>query len=81
MPGRITRLKAGTREIHGIEQSFEIDREDWNVYKLLEGGEVRLKTTVHKIYRLVDADGNLQVDENGEAVYFVRHKSDSVFSE
>ncbi len=81
MPGRIQRIRAGSREVYGIEQSFDIDREDWNVYKLLDGGTIRLKTTVQKLYRVVDESGEPEFDPNGEAVYIARHKSDIVFSE
>ena len=81
MPGRIERIKAGNQDIYGIEQTFEIDREDWNAYKLLDGGTIRLKTTVQKFYRIVDSTGNPQFDANGEPMYIARHKSDVVFSE
>ena len=64
----------------GIEREFEIDREQWNVYKLLDGGTVRMKTSVQKIYQVVDADGNPVHDQAGLQVYAAAHKSEVVFS-
>ena len=81
MPGRIERIHAVGQEIYGIEREFKIQKEDWNVYELLDGGTVRLKTTVQKIQRVVDNEGNPQFDERGEPVYVVRHNSDVVVSE
>ena len=81
MPSRIERIKAGDQDIYAIEQDFEIGREGWSVYQLLDGGTIRLKTTVQKIYRVVDENGRPQTDANGEPVFVARHKSDVVFSE
>ena len=80
VPGRIVKVKAGDREYDAVEQQFDIGREEWNEYKLLDGGTVRLKTTVQKIYRLVDADGNQLYNAEGELHLLVRHRSDVVSS-
>jgi hypothetical protein len=81
VPGRIQKIKAGDQEHNAVEQQFEISREGWNEYKLLDGGTVRLKTTVQKIYRIVDADGNQLYNQEGEMHLLVRHKADVVSSE
>ena len=81
MPGRIERIHAVGQEIYGIEREFNIKSEDWNVYELLDGGTVRLKTSVQKIHRVVDQEGTPQFDANGEPVYIVRHNSVVVVSE
>ena len=64
----------------GVERDFEIDREQWNVYRLLDGGTVRVKTSVQKIYQVVDAEGNPVHDQTGLPVYAASHKSEVVFS-
>ena len=64
----------------GIEREFEIDREQWNVYLLLDGGTVRVKTSVQKIYQVVDAEGTPVHDQSGLPVYAASHKSEVVFS-
>ena len=64
----------------GIERAFEIDREQWNVYRLLDGGTVRVKTSVQKIYQVVDSEGKPVHDQTGLPVYAASHKSEVVFS-
>ena len=64
----------------GVERDFEIGREQWNVYKLLDGGTVRVKTSVQKIYQVVDAAGEPVHDQTGLPVYAASHKSEVVFS-
>ena len=75
---RITRIKVGDQEVNAVEQQFDIGREEWNEYKLLDGGTVRLKTTVQRIYLLVDEEGNQLYSDEGEAQAVVRHRSDVV---
>ena len=64
----------------GVERDFEIEREQWNVYRLLDGGTVRVKTSVQKIYQVVNAEGNPVHDQTGLRVYAASHKSEVVFS-
>ncbi len=78
---RIVKVKVDNQEVDAIEQQFEIGREEWNEYKLLDGGVVRLKTTVQRIYRLVDSEGRPAYDEQGDPNVIVRHKSDVVASD
>ena len=40
-----------------IEVSFEIGNEEWNVYNLNDGGRVRLRTSVTKVFRILEDDG------------------------
>ena len=74
--GTPRRIPLGDQEVLAIEQEFEIGREDWNVYKLLDGGRVRVKTTVARISRIVDENGNQKYNDQGEPQLVVRHKVD-----
>ena len=65
---------------YGMERDFEIEREQWSVYRLLDGGTVRVKTSVQKIYQVVDAEGTPIHDRTGLPVYAASHKSEVVFS-
>ncbi|MCH7705758.1 MAG: hypothetical protein IIB33_01775 [Chloroflexi bacterium] len=76
----VTRIRVGDQEHDAIEQQFESEKEYWNVYKLLDGGEVRIKTTAQKIYRIVDADGRPTVTEEGDPHVLVRHTTQVVSS-
>lgn len=78
--GQIETIRVGEQELLAIEQQYQIASEDWNEYKLLDGGVLRLKTTVHKIYRIVDEESNQIYDAQGEPQIIVRHRSDVVSS-
>ena len=65
--------------IYGIEVDFEPQSEPWVRYKLLDGGEIRLKTTVRKIYQMVDEAGTPNLDPQGLPNYGAEHKSDLIF--
>jgi hypothetical protein len=34
------------------EEDFTIEKEDWNEYRLLDGGTIKVKTTVQRIFRV-----------------------------
>jgi hypothetical protein len=70
---KIVELPGPNGPVHGIEQTFETAREDWNEYVLADGGRVRLKTVVQRIYRVVDDEGKPQHDEAGDPQLIVRH--------
>ena len=78
MQRKVVKVRAGDTEFNAIEQQFDIGREDWNEYRLLDGGVVRVKTTVQRIFRVVDSEGNPTHDESGDPHMIVRHKSDVV---
>lgn len=78
MQRKVVKVRAGDTEFDAIEQQFEIGREDWNEYRLLDGGSVRVKTTVQRIFRVVDSEGNPVYDTSGDPHMIVRHKSDVV---
>ena len=74
------KVKSGGQEFDAIEVDFEIGREEWNQYKLLDGGSVRVKTTVSRIYRIVDDQGRQRHNADGSPSFIVSHKSDVVSS-
>ena len=78
---RIVKLKTPQGEVSAIEQQWEIGKEEWNEYKLLDGGVVRLRTTVQKIYRVLDADGKPAYTSEGDPSFMVRHNTQVVGSE
>ena len=74
----IISIRMGDREVKAIERDFEVSKEEWNVYKLLDGGTVRIKTSAMKIFQVVDEDGSPQYTSEGDLLMVVRHKSDIV---
>ena len=78
MMRRIVKVRVQGQEVEAVEEDFAVAREEWNEYKLLDGGAVRVKTTVSRIYRLVDSEGNPRYDGDGSPSFVVMHKSDVV---
>ena len=78
---RIVKLKLVDGEVNGVEQDFEISREEWNEYKLLDGGVIRMKTSVLQIFKVVDDDGGPVYNVQGIPQMLIRHKSDVVVRE
>jgi hypothetical protein len=65
MPPTVT-LRLPSGEVQAVELTFEAAREEWNEYRLADGGTVRVKAVVSKIYRLLDAAGNPAYDQAGD---------------
>ncbi len=72
------RMPFGDREVPVREEDFEISCEDWNVYKLLDGGTVRVKLTVARIWRVLNEDGSFSYDEEGDPQILVRHNAEII---
>lgn len=58
------KLTVNGKEQNVIELDFETTREEWNEYKLLDGGSVRVKTVVQRIFRVLDEQGNPTSNED-----------------
>jgi hypothetical protein len=74
------KVKIGEKEYDTREEEFEIFREDWNEYRLLAGGRLRLKTVVQRITQVLDDDGSPLLNESGDPVVIVRHSPNIVVS-
>lgn len=72
---RIVRVRLNGQERDAIEVDFAIKEEQWNRYTLLDGGEVRLKTTAVKIRRILDDEGNPAYSPEGEPLLQVAHNT------
>ena len=75
------RINVGGREVNAREEDFEIVREDWNEYRLLDGGSIRVKTTVARIFRVLDDEGRPVYDQDGDPQMVVRHNTQIVAAE
>ena len=78
---KILKVQVGDTERNAIEVDFEIGKEDWNVYCLLDGGRIRMKTSALKILQLVDDQGNPTMNAEGEPEFLVRHNTQVVSKE
>lgn len=67
------KIKIEDREYSTREEEFEVVREEWNEYRLVSGGRVRMKTSVVKIFQAINDDGSPLISPDGEPVVLVRH--------
>ena len=54
------------------EMEFEITKEEWNEYRLLDGGKVRAKLTVQRILWVLDSSGKRTMTPEGDPNFIVR---------
>jgi hypothetical protein len=59
------------KKLRGFEVDFELDKENWSDYHLLDGTKVRVKHTLVKIYRLVDENDEPLFDKNGDPEVYI----------
>lgn len=59
----------------GILMDFTVKHEDWNVYELSDGTQLRVKNTLISAYLIVDGDGNPLMNEDGEPQVYIRHST------
>jgi hypothetical protein len=63
---RIVSLHFPTGDVRAIELEFRTAREEWNEYQLADGGTVRVKAVVNKLYWLLDAEGKPAYNQAGD---------------
>lgn len=78
--GRKMRIKLGNTEVDVLELDFEVVREEWNEYRLLDGGRVRIKAIPQKIFRALDAEGKPSFTPEGDPNIIVRNSLNIVTS-
>ena len=65
-------------EVEVKELDFDVGREEWNEYKLIDGGVVRVKTNVQRIFAVLNPDGSTRKQDDGAPALVVAHKTDIV---
>ncbi len=69
------------REMDGVEIDFDPIREGWNEYELRDGGRVRMRLTVQRIFQIVDENGQPVRDNAGERLLAVQSQNQLVVQE
>ena len=67
------RAEIDGKEVHTREEPFETLKEEPNVYRLESGVTVRVKTSVAKIGRQVNGEGNFKENQYGDPAVLVRY--------
>jgi hypothetical protein len=71
---RIVKLPVEGRDpVDALEVDFKPVSEQWDEYELADGGRVRVKTVVQRIYRIVDSEGKATRTPDGDPAVVVRH--------
>jgi len=65
------KVRLNGQEVEGQEVDFEIGREEWAEYKLLDGGTIRVKTVVSRIIQIFDEDGTPVRNQDGGLRYAI----------
>ena len=63
---RVVTIRLPSGDVQALELDFQPVQENWNEYRLADGGVVRVRTVVHKLYRLLDAEGKPAYDQAGD---------------
>jgi hypothetical protein len=58
------------QEVDATEVDFQIRKEDWNEYQLMDGSSVKIKMVVSDILKVPD-----EYDNEGNPVYVVKSKN------
>ena len=68
-------MEVGGQTKNVREETFRATKEEWDEYTLGNGDRVRIKLVVHKIYRVLDAQGNPAFTADGDPEIVVRHQA------
>lgn len=66
---------ANGEEREAVELDFEIQNEQWDEYKLLDGGRVRMKTSALRMFRVLDVQGNHAYTPEGDPFILAHHNT------
>ena len=55
------------RDVDGDDVSFSVVKEDWNIYQLHDGTEIRVRLIVQEVIRIPD-----ELDDQGNPAYVVK---------
>ena len=66
------KVKVGDKEVEAQEVQFTVISEQWNEYAALDGGRVRAKLVVQRVFRPLDSLGKPRVTPEGDPEFIVR---------
>lgn len=69
------------KEMDGVEIGFEPTREAWNEYELVDGGRIRIRLTVVRVFQLLDDKGQPAHNPIGERMLIVESNNQLVVQE
>ena len=72
------RFPIGGKEMDGVEVAFEPVREPWSEYELTDGGRVRIRPSVQRIFQLLDDAGKPARTPDGGRMIVVQSRNDLV---
>lgn len=64
--------------VDAIELDFQPVTEPWSEYELMDGGRLRTRSTVARVFWMVDAKGIPMRDADGQAMILLHHQEQMV---
>lgn len=82
MPGKVKDMAFPDGETGKAEElDFDIVKEDWNEYQLADGGYLKFKAVVQRVFWVLDSSGNRTYTREGDPYLVVRSNNQVVASE
>jgi hypothetical protein len=75
------RFPIGDKEMDGIEIAFDPVKEPWSEYDLTDGGRVRIRPSVQRIFQILDEDGKPARLPDGSRLLVVQSSNELVVQE
>jgi hypothetical protein len=75
------RFPVGGKEMDGVEVAFEPTKEPWSEYELADGGRVRIRPSVQRIFQLLNDDGKPARGPDGSRLLAIQSKNELVVQE
>ena len=72
------RFPVGDKEMDGIEVAFDPVKEPWSEYELTDGGRVRIRPSVQRIFQLLEEDGKPARAPDGARLLVIQSKNELV---
>jgi hypothetical protein len=74
----VREMEADGTTVKVIEIRFEIRREDWSEYAFADGGGLRFRPIIRRLWQVVDDDGTPVYLPDGDRYVIVEYKVDHV---
>jgi len=78
---KVIKVTVGGEERAAVEVAFEIKKENWNEYELVDGGTVRIRLNVHRMLRVLDAAGQPARTPDGDPFVVIQSQNSVVVSD
>ena len=72
------RFPVGDKEMDGVEIDFDPVKEQWNEYELRDGGRIKMRLTVQRVYQMLDEQGQPAKTPTGDRFLVIESQNQMV---